>query len=270
MLREVSLPSIRAQACPPVFAVIVTDGFIASAERIHEWKSCLGNIELKVLPNRRTQGVAGAWNTGLEYLLGMPFEGYVAILDDDDIWDSNHLEENLRTAAGHEAEVVISGLRMAIDGAPIPRKLIRAVSKSDFLMGNPGWQGSNTFVTLNSLAKVGGFRDGLQSLNDRDLAIRILRMPNVRIAFTGKWTATWNVAANRPSLSKPRSEAKLRGLRQFWQIYADEMEKVESESFFDRAEALFGFHHSEIHCDKPEIPVTISKLGDLVTSFNER
>lgn len=46
-----------------------------------------------VLRNERMQGAAGTWNTGLSWLQEQGFDGYVAILDDDDEWDPDHLSQ---------------------------------------------------------------------------------------------------------------------------------------------------------------------------------
>lgn len=48
-----------------------------------------------LLPNVRSRGASGAWNTGLSWLLSQaedPSAHFVAILDDDDEWAPAHLE----------------------------------------------------------------------------------------------------------------------------------------------------------------------------------
>ena len=82
--------------------------------------------EIVLLRNLRAAGAAGAWNTGLEYLASRKFDGFVAILDDDDAWDDNHLACNLDAARRTNATVVISGLRLLRDGVPRERSIPQA------------------------------------------------------------------------------------------------------------------------------------------------
>lgn len=245
LLRSYSMPSIFAQTVRAAQVVVVNDGESLTEETrlgLHEAASAHG-VPLTVLTNDRAHGAAGAWNKGLDHLWRAGHRGFVAILDDDDTWDEDHLEGNLDHAEG--AELVVSGLRMRAGGRVEPRPLIETLRDRDFLTGNPGWQGSNTFVSLPTLMAVGGFRDGLASLNDRDLAIRLLRHPGVRWRLTGRWTATWN--RDTPgNLSGPNSEPKLSGLRRFWRIYGTDMSPLEQAAYFERAERIFGFHRSVI------------------------
>lgn len=223
----------------------------------------LAPIELRVLENRRLTGAAGAWNTGLAWLLAGCFSGYVAMLDDDDSWDDDHGEVNLRCAQSIGATVVVSGLRHFLDMVEKPRPLPTSLTDRMFLTGNPGLQGSNTFVAIESLAQVGGFRDGLASCNDRDLAIRLLRLPGVRLAYTGKWTSTWHQSSARTTLSSVGSPAKLRGLRWFWQLYGAEMSAAESTDFFARAARLFKLEPADILAAPLDRPPHTRPLGDL-------
>jgi len=123
--------------------------------------------------------------------------------------------------------------------------MIQALCDRDFLTGNPGWQGSNTFVSLPLLRAAGCFREGLQSLNDRDLALRLLRQPQAKPAVTNRWTATW-YSDTCGSLSEYGSPGKLHGLRQFWRLYRDDFTHEETKLYFERASRLFGFGYSDV------------------------
>jgi glycosyltransferase involved in cell wall biosynthesis len=204
-----AVPSALGQTLSPALIVVVDDGegLGESTQRTLHQLAAEHGVELILLDNERTPGAGGAWNTGLAHLSSRGHRGFVAILDDDDTWDESHLETNLRAASS--ASIVVSGLRLRIDGQVVPRPLVPQLDDRDFLVGNPGWQGSNTFVDLELLLNVGGFREGLQSLNDRDIAIRLLRHPDAVWRLTGRWTATWN--ADTPgNLSTPRSAVRER------------------------------------------------------------
>lgn len=262
LLTARSLPSVLAQSHQPDVVAIVNDGRPLTSELRRALSSSISKTEVVVLDNRRAPGVAGAWNTGLAHLWGQGHRGFIAILDDDDEWDREHLQANAAAVAQSGINVVVSGLRMSVAGEEQPRPLIQSLTERDFLIGNPGWQGSNTFVTLPLLAAVGGFRDGLQSLNDRDLALRLLRNPQTRWALTARWTATWH-RDTPSSLSEPGSPTKLSGLRWFWQIYASEMTAREQEEFFSRAERLFAIPRRLIVDGTIDRPPNCRPLGDL-------
>ena len=59
---------------------------------------------------------------------------------------------------------------------PVPDRL----TVDDFLVTNPNVQGSNLFVRLSRIQEAGGFDEELPSTTDRDLCIRLLRLPGIR------------------------------------------------------------------------------------------
>ncbi|NOJ77648.1 glycosyltransferase family 2 protein [Myxococcus xanthus] len=258
-----ALPSIRRQTRAVREVVVVNDGATFDAEKQAALRLLRHPLPLVIFDNRRAPGAAGAWNTGLEHLLALSQDGFVALLDDDDTWEASHIEDNLRAAERERADIVVSGLRLVMDGHERERPLPERLLPGDFLVGNPGWQGSNTFVSHRLWATVRGFRDGLRSLNDRDLAIRMLRVPGSRVAYTGRWTATWYLSTQGDALSSPRSPAKISGLRWFWRIYGGEMSPVQAEAFLSRAENLFGVHRTEIEAGGENVPPHHLPWGDL-------
>ena len=124
-------------------------------------------------------------------------------------------------------------------------------------------------MKLQAILAARGFRDGLLSLNDRDLAIRLMRLQEVSVAYTDQWTAIWHMRTGEPSLSTPRSRAKIAGLRWFWRIYGNEMSDAESAAFFDRALRLFGVNALEIQ-DGDDAPPHVEPRGDLLVEYHEQ
>lgn len=245
LLMQRSLPSILRQIHPPTMIVLVNDGNAFEDGNMLVLQEMFEAIPIKVMPNKRSPGAAGAWNTGLGYLREINFDGFVAILDDDDEWDSQHIALNLRKAKETGAELVVSGLRRIASGQVKPRALPADLKDSDFLCGNPGLQGSNTFVSLRAMEQAGNFTEGLPSLNDRDLAVRLLRT-SVQVAYTDQWTAIWHHGVERQTLSSPRSMAKILGLQWFWRRYSGEMSEVEQVAYLDRAYRCFGVTREEV------------------------
>lgn len=245
-LLERSLPSVRRQERPPKALIIVNDGIKFTAALGSQIADLLSPIPVVILSNVGSPGAAGSWNTGLCHLRSIDFDGYVAILDDDDSWDANHIACNLIAAQKTGAHVVVSGLRHLVKGQIRPRDLPMNLTAEDFLRGNPGLQGSNTFVGAHALHYAGYFTDGLLSLNDRDLAVRLLSQPELQITYTGKWTANWHHGDAPNSLSAPRSTAKISGLKMFWELHGSKMSLGTEAHYFDRAWRFFGVSREEI------------------------
>ena len=249
-LLRVAIPSIANQARQLNALVIVTDNFSMSAHVVEALRRQLPRTDVHVLSSEKAGGAANTWNTGIEYIAVHWPEAYVAILDDDDQWDPEHLSicEDATRSAG-SPDVVVSGLRMLIDGAEVPRDPPLSFSVEDFLTGNPGWQGSNTFIRLTTLLAAGCFTEGLKSCNDRDLAIRVLSLPDPKLVFTGSHTASWNLDTDRSSLSSRKSEAKRAGLALFLALHGHRMNEAVRHRFFERAENLFGWSEQEIQAE---------------------
>lgn len=246
-LTRVAAPSVANQTRPLDALVIVSDNATSPAGVVQALGNSMPCVPVHWLRNTRTPGAANTWNTGIGHIAHYWPEAYVAILDDDDQWDSDHLkacEDAARTAGW--PDVVVSGLRMRINGEEIPRDPPLSLCIEEFLIGNPGWQGSNTFIRLNTLIEAGLFTEGLRSCNDRDLAIRVLSLPTSRFAFTGRHTASWNLDTGRTSLSSRGGEAKRAGLAQFVALHGHRMNEGVRRRFFERAEKLFGWSEDAI------------------------
>lgn len=240
LLTSRALRSVRRQTRSPDLLVVVCDAAVSDDVWLDAVRLDSIPVHSVVLNNVRSKGAAGAWNTGLAWLREQGFSGYVAILDDDDEWDANHLSQ-CEQASGHgNADVVLSGLRVIKDGIELARAPLSSITRDDFLAGNPGWQGSNTFVKLEALMRVGGFTDGLPSTNDRDLAVRLLSLPDLNVAFTHRMTATWHIDSQGDALSRPGSPEKRDGLLQFLAMHGHLMSPDVMNRFKARARDLFG------------------------------
>jgi len=246
-LINVALPSVDKQLKRPAAVYIVADIRSFSNDERHEIAMQFPTLNFKFLTNQFSPGAAGAWNTGLSEIERREVDCYVAILDDDDVWDADHLETCRSIAYEHDwPEVVVSGLRILKDDVEIPRPNVESVCVDDFLVGNPGWQGSNTFVHIKAFQQAGYFTDGLQSSNDRDLAIRLLSIPGVRVEFSRKFTANWRLDAEPDCLSRRRGPEKIAGLRQFLQLHGAKMSLDQRTQFFTRCYQLFGIAEQEL------------------------
>lgn len=107
-----------------------------------------------VIPNSRTRKNSGTgpWNTGiLEAFSLFGEECWVAILDDDDEWEDNHIEACLEAASGNCMWVVSGIERVSSSGRRKENLLVSTPSAGSFLTTNPGIQGSNLFVKVSAL-----------------------------------------------------------------------------------------------------------------------
>lgn len=246
-LVNVALPSLAKQNMLPSVVYIVADRRELSSIECSQLSDQFPSLNFRFLSNANSQGAAGTWNTGLFEIERLEADCYVAIIDDDDVWDADHLETCYSIAHEHDwPEVVISGLRTLKDNVEIPRPLVESVCVDDFLVGNPGWQGSNTFVHIKAFQRAGYFTDGLQSSNDRDLAIRLLSIPDLRVGFSRKFTANWRLDAEPDCLSRRRGPEKIAGLRQFLQLHGAKMKRDQRIQFFARCYQLFGIAEQEL------------------------
>lgn len=253
-LRSLALPSIARQSKPPEHVVLVTDRQALSKRCTTELADTLAGLPLTVLNNTRPAGAAGSWNTGIDWIARHYSDPYVAILDDDDTWEEDHLALCDHHSAQGRAHVVLSGIRILRQARLVAALTPTHVCVDDFLRGNPGWQGSNTYIRLTTLRQAGGFRDGLVSSNDRDLAIRVLDLPDVHLAYTGQPSVTWHCGGQADALSTPGSQQKRLGSAQFYRAHRSRMSEKTESAFFGRLQQLFGVAKADILRTLAELP----------------
>lgn len=153
-----ALRSIAQQSTKPALVVVVSDNDpLSNFLDEDDIKNCFNDTykhRVHLISNTRTRGNSGtgAWNSGIINALDTFGEDcWVAILDDDDEWLSNHIELCLK-AAGESCQWVASGIvrcsQSGRNNEPLP---IAEPKAEDFFTTNPGIQGSNLFVQVRSL-----------------------------------------------------------------------------------------------------------------------
>jgi len=190
------------------------------------------------LINERTPGAAGTWNHGLNWIHENYPDSWVAIIDDDDEWTPEHLEICKSKIDGNDA--VISGIRTFLDGELIDDRVPNSFTISDFFASNPGWQGSNTFIRINSIKKAGFFDESLLCTHDRDLAIRCLVNEDFKVTFSEKVTMLYHLEKKRESLTMTQGRGKHTGLLQFYCKHKKLMTSDNEKAFLKRSKELFG------------------------------
>jgi broad specificity phosphatase PhoE/glycosyltransferase involved in cell wall biosynthesis len=249
-----ALPSILTQSRLPDRILVVVDQSPselpddALAEQARRLRAlCRGRVRLTVMRNRRTPARAsGAWNTGLDQLhrdIRQPDLVFVAVLDDDDAWEADHLECCFSVALGGDLNMVASGLiRHETAGDPGHRHSIPSLldARELFVRGQH-IQGSNLFVRLDLLLLAGGFDERLPSCTDRDLCLRLVALEELRFGSTDRHTVHHYADPRPDRLSTPASPAKLDGLTRFFRKHGLRFDAATRNEAQVRAAERFGW-----------------------------
>jgi uncharacterized protein (TIGR00725 family) len=261
LLRTRSLPSIQRQTAPPDQVCIVVDEDedygMTSIEGLES-----DFPEFKFVRNSRSRGASGAWNCGVFELTSLPEAEkycYLAILDDDDAWEPNHLEQCLAKVQNGFTDWVVSGIIRHDDQEPPQEQTIPdQLQQQDFFVRNPHVQGSNLFLSLRLFYRAGMFDEYLPSCTDRDLCIRLFDVTKeISIRTTGAHTVHHFADLDRLRLSMPLSREKKLGVLRFSHKHLRRMSKEQQEGYWKRADALFSV--------KPDLA-----LAELVDTKTER
>ena len=260
LLAQRSLTAIQRQSHTPDFLVVVDD---SDPPLRADNRNIVNDLRLRgtrvvYLTNSRTRGASGAWNTGLEWLrrhAGDSRDVLVAMLDDDDQWDPEHLRICTEAAASRSLDMVAASLvRITGDAPDRQQQPPTVLDPSLFLVGNPHIQGSNLFVRLSALLEAGGFDESLPSCTDRDLCIRLADLGWVRYGAIDSPTVQHHAEATRPRLSSPTNDPKKRGLDRFWAKWHGRMSVTQRNACLDRSEDLFCWKPPPAALEVPAIP----------------
>ncbi len=194
------------------------------------------------MENQRTRGACGAWNSALYEVQRIAPSAFVAILDDDDMWEAEYLRRCEETILHQDLDMVAAGIvfnKIAGQQGELLRSP-ESLNVDDLLVRNPFIQGSNLFVRLEKLLEAGGFDEALMSTTDRDICIRLADLGTVKYGRIEECLVLHYAESDRPRLSTPGSEAKCAGLRTFYHKYAGRMSAEQRESFIARSRDVFG------------------------------
>ena len=268
LLEERALPSIEAQVRRPDLVVVVDDSgddVVEILTRRAVDRLAASGIPCQWSRNVRAAGASGAWNTGIGAVhdhADDPAGWWVAILDDDDAWDADHLADCIGRLVDDDLDVVAAPLlryERADDGGCCQHPP-EALAPEQFLVGNPHVQGSNLVVRLSRLVDAGLFDEGLRSCTDRDLCLRLLDLPDLRYGRTTSPTVHHYAESDRARLSTAGSRAKAEGLLGFWRKYRGRMDDQQRLAFLDRADRLFNWR--PVDEEGPEVHLVVGIVGD--------
>ncbi len=250
-----ALSSVNEQRRKPDFVYVISN---STREIFSKEQEICSRFGVELFQNYRTENYAGALNTGAEEIVkrqGISNDIYFASLDDDDIWLPDYLIEIEENNTENFDLLAANYLRFSKEEnllMNLPGKL----SASDFLKGNPGIGGSNTFIRLKTLLKAGCFDEALHSSVDRDFFVRVFQQkPKYKII--NKHLVTAYTDKNRERLTTNK-EKKIKSLQIFYYKYRHLMNDNEKEQFFKRAKNYFAIEQSEIEINQQQA-ATIKK-----------
>ena len=165
-----SLGSVLSQRDVTLEAIVVDDG---SKDGTAGYVGQLGDDRVQLLRHDRPAGVAAARNSGLGRAQG----GWVAFLDDDDLWAPDKLAVQLEAAKRHGAAgwvcmgsvTVDEGLRVLAVTTPAPEADLFNLLAYNHIPGGA----SGTVVRSELARSVGGFDTNLSNMADWDMWIRL-------------------------------------------------------------------------------------------------
>ena len=231
-----ALKSIKEQSRQPNFVYIVSN---STADNFQVEQNLCADFGFQILKNQRTENYAGALNTAVEQIIkenGISENLYFASLDDDDEWLPNYLQE-IESNNSNNYDLLAGNLLRSSNMENNLLVLPNELSEKDFLIGNPGISGSNTFIKLTTLLKAGSFDEGLSATIDRDFFVRVfLQKPKYKII--NKHLVTQHTDNDRERVTTNRTK-KEESLRVFFYKYQHLMNENEKEHFFQRTEKLF-------------------------------
>lgn len=247
LLRTRSLQSILLQRRKPDFLVVVDDSDDKSEIKAntHTLKIAEAKIQFTKVFHYNTKGGQGAaysWNFAVEKLLDLNIdteELFIAFLDDDDSWDGDYLYLCGQKAESEHFDLIASHFYRLEENSRTYCESPQSLDVDDFIVTNPGIQGSNLFIRMKTFLEAGCFDENLPSCTDRDLCIRLAEMGNVRYSSFDKPLMNHYADSNRNRLSTPHSMSKDSGLYQFWLKYSKRMSENQKEAFLARAKKLF-------------------------------
>lgn len=250
-----SLFSIENQTLKPTRTIIVDDSDSQqyrdqNIEIIESFKQKAQEIQVHYITNQRTLGASGSWNSAIDLLLLRkisPENSYIAILDDDDEWLPNYLKccaMHIKDAK-YKLDMVASDFYRITDSHKEINSAPANLYAGDFLVGNPGIQGSNLFIRLSCFLEAGCFDENLKSCTDRDLCIRISDLGYIKYEHIAQPLMKHYAESNRNRLSTPNTEQKNEGLYYFWLKHSKRMSAKQKLSFQQRAKKLFKWEFCE-------------------------
>lgn len=163
-----AINSVVMQTLRPIQIVIVNNGGYSLSE-IDLTKA--KDVPITVINTVHEAGASQARNIGATFAIGH----LIAFLDDDDLWESNYLEEMFKETKQGYIKCVITRIAKVQENEVV--RLIDAteyLTQRYFLLMNPGVTGSNILIDKKFFLSLGGYDCTLPTGEDGDLILKVL------------------------------------------------------------------------------------------------
>lgn len=257
-----ALESVLSQSYQPKKIIVVSDSKKEEREKEENYiKNISGKV--KYICNKRSKCYGGSLNTAVDYLMNTEelkklLSSYIAILDDDDIWEKNYLKDCVE-GLDKEYDFLIPGIKLFRDEEPINLSIPKKLNFKSFLGKNPHIQGSNTFIKFETLLEAGCFDENIVSTTDREFFTRVMLLGKEYKSLTSH-RVYFNCDKERERISTNKNK-KLDGLSNFYYKYNGFFTK-EIEEDFIKNNKKFGISIEDIDSQLNKDRVKIEPIYD--------
>lgn len=168
-----AIASVSAQTHAPSRLIVVSDDDSAETTAVVASASAASPFPIELV--HRTTGSAGASasrNLGAE----LATTELVAFLDDDDLWNADHLERGIAALEAEDTDASVAAFyRFTADGRTGETHPEPGQSAADAFARSPGVTGSTLLVRRAVFQKLGGYDAALPVNNDTDFFLRFLQ-----------------------------------------------------------------------------------------------
>lgn len=168
-----ALSSVLKQSYLPVEIVVVSDDEdVSASEAVVNAASDGADVPIRLVRRAHGEpGASGSRNLGAHQAQGE----LLAFLDDDDIWEPEHLASAVALLANRQVDAVVSPFyRFSTSGRSTTTTPSEALTARDAFVRSPGVTGSTLVIRADVFALLGGYDVALPVMNDIDLFLRFL------------------------------------------------------------------------------------------------
>ena len=196
-------------------------------------------IEHKVFINPYKEGLARNTNQSLIRIKDLyPNENvYIATIDDDDYWKEDYIELAFKLIQ-EDYNFITCWMEVWDNNLVIDefKFTVEDINIQNFIIGNPGVQGSNKIFNLDISLETGMMAKHINASTDRSFNIALLSHPEIKVAVIPKSLVIYNKDSNRKRISN--NENRIEDLRSFYKHFDGYVDSSKAEKINDRHDKL--------------------------------
>ncbi len=206
------LNSVTSQTITPK-EIIIIDDCSNDSEKLNEIVeeiSLSSNVSIRVFRNKNNMNGAYGRNKGMQKAEGE----FIALIDGDDYWKKNHIEENLTFLTEEKCDFVYSNVLYKYESKYIERKVVDAnvlTNKFDALLMSPPQTGS--FFFRRTLSEKVKFDEKLKRHQDYQFFCDVLSSQFIAL-YNNKTTSVYRVPVK---VLNGRKKVDYESILNFWE-----------------------------------------------------